>query len=263
MKRVIPGIILGLVWLMLIFLAPLSLFGLVIALIALLGAREFQRMGLNVTRRCSIGLDIAVLLPVLFALSGRGDALLPAVFASSFLILLLAMGFHNRIGNLLTFLSRALFMVVWIGAGFAHLVLLKSLDQGVWILLFLSMITVGSDTGAYYAGRAWGRSKLCPDISPGKTIAGAVGGLALALFTAFLTAIITPLSVSWLWLLPMVAVLTVVGIIGDLTESMVKRATGVKDSGTLLAGHGGVLDRGDSLLLTAPLLYYLLVYGIL
>lgn len=263
MKRVVPGIALGIGWLALIFLAPSPLFCLAVAVIGLLGGHEFQHMAMKDNAGHSLVLDLAVLLPILLASRGRHDLLMAAICLAFILVLLGAMGNYARIPDVLGYLGRANFSVLWIGVGLAHLVLIRQLDQGAWWLLLLAMITAGSDTGAYYAGRAWGKAKLCPQISPGKTRAGAWGGLAAALITALAVAALSPLAVSWWRLAPMVALLTAVGVMGDLGESMVKRASGVKDSGTLLAGHGGILDRGDSLLLTAPLLYYLVFFGVL
>ena len=123
------------------------------------------------------------------------------------------------------------------------------------LLMFFAMV-VFADTGAYYTGRLIGRHKLAPRISPGKTIEGAVGGWIAAIAAG-------PLSrMAFFHEIPMVhavaigALIGVVGPIGDLAESMLKRGADVKDSGTLLPGHGGVLDRVDSILFCAPLLYY-------
>ena len=131
-----------------------------------------------------------------------------------------------------------------------------------WLLTALAVVWA-ADTGAYYAGRAFGRRKLFPLISPKKTVAGGVGGLLAGIVAALVLNQFFPVPVNPLALLAAAALLVVVGIAGDLTESMIKRSVGVKDSGTILAGHGGILDRIDSLLLTAPVLYYLLHFGLL
>lgn len=124
------------------------------------------------------------------------------------------------------------------------------------LLSFFFLVLLGSDTGAYYVGRAIGRHKLAPKISPGKTwegvAGGVVAGLALATVAHFWFFRELPLK----WALPLAAVMTTLGILGDLTESALKRGAGVKDAAKILPGHGGVLDRLDSLLFNAPLLYY-------
>jgi len=124
------------------------------------------------------------------------------------------------------------------------------------LLSFFFLVLMGSDIGAYYVGRAIGRHKLAPKISPGKTweglVGGVVAGLALATLAHFWFFPVLPLK----WALPLAAVMTTLGILGDLTESALKRGAGAKDAAKILPGHGGVLDRLDSLLFNAPLLYY-------
>ena len=124
------------------------------------------------------------------------------------------------------------------------------------LLSFFFLVLMGADTGAYYAGRALGKHKLAPKISPGKTWEGVVGGLAAAhaLATAAHFWFFKELPLKWA--LPLAAVMTVLGIFGDLTESALKRGAGAKDAAKILPGHGGALDRLDSLLFNAPLLYY-------
>lgn len=125
--------------------------------------------------------------------------------------------------------------------------------QGPWLVLYLLMIVWSADTGAYFAGRLFGKHKLAARVSPNKTIEGLLGGLLLVLL----------LSLSTLWLMPQYTFFSVVwvglsvfvglsSVVGDLFESLLKRQRGVKDSGSLLPGHGGILDRIDSLLAAAP-----------
>jgi phosphatidate cytidylyltransferase len=125
-------------------------------------------------------------------------------------------------------------------------------EQGHLAVFYALLIVWLADSGAYFAGRQWGVTKLAPRVSPGKTWAGLWGGLAVCALLALGVA-------TWreLPLLPLLAVTLVVSlysVVGDLTESMAKRFAGVKDSGSLIPGHGGVLDRFDSLLAAAPLL---------
>ena len=149
--------------------------------------------------------------------------------------------------------------IVYIGFLTSHLVLIRGLPDGAAWLVILSAITAGSDSGAYYCGRAFGRKKLSPNVSPKKTVEGAIGGLVVGVaFSAFFAWLLLPV-VNWLFLISVSSLLTGAGILGDLTESVMKRGTDTKDSGRILAGHGGVLDRIDSLLFAGPLLYYLLV----
>ena len=126
-------------------------------------------------------------------------------------------------------------------------------DGPGWLLLALSTIWA-TDTGAYFAGRAWGKRKLAPRISPNRTVAGLVGGLAAGVLVAVLGAwLLLGTLPSQLALVALVALLTVLfSVVGDLFESLLKRHVGAKDSGNLIPGHGGVMDRLDSVLAALP-----------
>jgi phosphatidate cytidylyltransferase len=123
-----------------------------------------------------------------------------------------------------------------------------------WIYFLLSVVFAG-DTGAFYAGRFTGKHKLYPAISPGKTWEGAVGGFAASVLAAFLFTLVFPLPQPLLKILALAACLSVAEQVGDLAESMLKRVYAVKDSGRILPGHGGMLDRIDGLLFSVPVLY--------
>ena len=128
------------------------------------------------------------------------------------------------------------------------------------LLSFFFLVLMGSDTGAYYTGRALGRHKLAPSVSPGKTWEGAAGGMAASLVAA---------ALAHYWFFPelrlgaalgLAALMNVLGVVGDLTESALKRGANAKDAAQILPGHGGLLDRLDSLLFNAPLIYYFALY---
>ena len=140
-----------------------------------------------------------------------------------------------------------------------HLVALRTgFEQklSAHLLSFFFLVLMGADTGAYYVGRAIGKRKLAPTISPGKTWEGVVGGLAAALALATAAHFWFFKELPLKWALPLAGVMTIVGILGDLTESALKRGAGAKDAAKILPGHGGALDRLDSLLFNAPLIYY-------
>lgn len=151
--------------------------------------------------------------------------------------------------------SAGMFMAAaYSGLPFAHFFLLRNLDGGIAFALMAFVLTWVFDTVAYFVGMRWGRRRLAPAISPGKTWEGAIGGTAATLTFALL-----PLP---FWALNpgarLAAALAVIifGQLGDLAESSIKRHAGAKDSGTLLPGHGGILDRFDSLMLALPAVYY-------
>jgi phosphatidate cytidylyltransferase len=124
------------------------------------------------------------------------------------------------------------------------------------LLSFFFLVLMSSDIGAYYVGRAIGKHKLAPNVSPGKTWEGAIGGLVAALSAAAIAHFWFFPELPLKWALPLALLMLVLGILGDLTESALKRGAGAKDAANILPGHGGILDRLDSLLFNAPLLYY-------
>ncbi|MDT5155649.1 MAG: phosphatidate cytidylyltransferase [Acidobacteriota bacterium] len=128
------------------------------------------------------------------------------------------------------------------------------------LLAFFFLVLMGSDTGAYYTGRLIGKHKLAPSVSPGKTWEGAFGGMATSLLAAALAHYWFFPELSLSAALPLAAVMNVLGVVGDLTESAFKRGAKAKDAAQILPGHGGLLDRLDSLLFNAPLIYYFALY---
>lgn len=251
-------------WVLLLFMAPPLLFWLVITGGVVIALVEYFRMIGTAPGSGTRLLAIAACsLPVLASFTGSATGMLTGGYLSLLGLVFLVLAFYSSIDDVLSFLTSAGFGVFYISLCSGYLVLIRFMPDGASWLLLLTAITAGSDTGAYYAGRAFGRRKLCANISPGKTINGAVGGIAAAVIASVLLAILLLPDVNIFRLALAAAVLSVIGIAGDLTESIIKRGTGVKDSGTILGGHGGLLDRVDSLLLTAPLLYVLLYFRVL
>lgn len=131
--------------------------------------------------------------------------------------------------------------------------------NGLLLLAIFIFIWV-NDTGAYLVGSRWGKRRLAPSISPKKSVEGSIGGLLLVLLSAVILRLLLLPELSWLSILLIAAVVAIFGTIGDLFESSLKRQAGVKDSGKLIPGHGGILDRIDSLLLAVPAVYLLLAF---
>jgi len=139
------------------------------------------------------------------------------------------------------------------------LVLLKHWPLGNWLILSVMVLVWAADIGAYFSGRAFGKRKLAPQVSPGKSWEGVYGGLAVSLVITLVVGISRDWGVGQILLGLLGAALVVMAsVIGDLTESMFKRRSGIKDSSNLLPGHGGVLDRIDSLTAAIPLFAVLL-----
>jgi phosphatidate cytidylyltransferase len=261
MNRVIPGLLLALCWLLLLLHGSFLLFLLVIIPVIAIGGHEYIKMAFpekDITSRAF--LKILIVFPALGACYFSSQGVAGGLFLSLLLLTFYIIYSYQRIDDPLLLFSRALFGVMYVGFLGSYFLLLHRLPEGSSWLLVLTAITAGSDSGAYYCGRRFGKHKLCPLVSPNKTIEGAIGGMIAGVAGAVLMAFLLKVQFSLWFLIPAAVLLTGVGIIGDLTESMIKRATGTKDSGTILRGHGGVLDRIDSLLFAVPVLYYLLVW---
>ncbi len=163
---------------------------------------------------------------------------------------------HGAMESVAGELALLLFGFLYITIPLAHLALLRDLHHGTrWVLLVLFLVML-NDSCAYFTGTFWGKKKLYPSVSPKKSVEGAIGGLAGSILAAGLAHVT---FMPWTGLLPLLFLGLVVGVVaelGDLFESLLKRSFGVKDSGTLIPGHGGILDRLDSLLFAFPLTYY-------
>ncbi len=165
-------------------------------------------------------------------------------------------------------MTSSVFALFYLGLTLIPIPMLRAQSNGPSLLAFLFLTVWAGDTFAMYTGRMFGRRKLAPSLSPNKTWAGAIGsvvgavavaGILLALGTYFSQWNSARLSFAderwWYWL-GLAVVVNVAAQVGDLAESALKRSAGVKDSGTLLPGHGGFLDRIDALLIAAPVLWY-------
>ncbi|MGV1098628.1 phosphatidate cytidylyltransferase [Thiovibrio sp. JS02] len=259
MKRLITGVAAVIAWLLLIFLGPYPVFWLAITALAAVAFSEYLAMALPAGNSGhAFALCLFGILPVVAAFPGEPGILLAGLVLSLLGLMLYGLFCYPRLLQPFDLISRSGFGSLYIGLASAHLILLMGLPQGRYWLLFLTAITAASDTAAYYTGSLLGKNKLCPAISPGKTWEGFFGGLCGSLLASFAVKFFFLPEESNLWIGFLALLLSCLGVAGDLSESMLKRAFGVKDSGTILPGHGGLLDRIDSLLLTAPALYYLL-----
>jgi len=158
-------------------------------------------------------------------------------------------------------LSVYLFGALYIGLCSCLTAMIRDMPHGRLWIIFLLAVVASADTGAYLIGNAMGRYKLCPAISSGKTVEGAIGGLFACALAAILSWISFLGFLDLRVLVPLAVLLGVASQLGDLTESLIKRACNQKDSGKLLPGHGGVFDRVDALLLAGPVLYWVLYFG--
>ncbi|MFC4409184.1 phosphatidate cytidylyltransferase [Chungangia koreensis] len=144
---------------------------------------------------------------------------------------------------------------LYVGIGFYYFIETRAV--GIEYVIYALLIIWTTDSGAYFTGRKLGKHKLWPDISPNKTIEGFVGGIISAIIVALIFQMIMPVSDSIPYLIIVTILASIFGQLGDLVESALKRHYSVKDSGNVLPGHGGILDRFDSLLFVLPLLHFL------
>lgn len=147
---------------------------------------------------------------------------------------------------------------LYIGFGFYYMLEIRAI--GLEFIFYAFVVIWTTDSGAYFVGRKLGKKKLWPEISPNKTIEGFIGGIVTAVVFAFIFNMIADVFESFSSLLIVTILVSIFGQIGDLVESALKRHYKVKDSGTLLPGHGGILDRFDSMLFILPILYFLIVF---
>lgn len=260
LARILTGLVGIPLFLGLLYLGKWPFFALAAGM-GLIGFHEYVRMWTNKGIQVALlpgGLTVLGLL--LWAhLAPANVHVLGAVLSGGTLLILSWQLFRFRDRTVVDALV-SLAGVLYVGWLWSHLVLLRNLGAGAgwdlglrWVAMAL-FCTWAADIFAYFTGRAVGRTKLAPEISPNKTIEGLAGGSAGALTVGLLWAPYVEIAAWQGGLIGLV--LSVISVLGDLTESALKRHTGVKDSGRLLPGHGGVLDRVDSWLFTLPVVYY-------
>jgi phosphatidate cytidylyltransferase len=266
MKRILTALVLIPLVLALVFLGPKWLFTLVTAGVAMLAAWEFLGMAGQYGAKPP---RVAVLLAIagLFAGVFEWPDLTAAIFGIFSLALLVYCTFRAPVERVMADATASVFCLLYCGFTLMALPALREQPNGPSLVAFLLCAVWAGDTVALYVGRAWGRHKLAPSLSPNKSWEGALGSVAGSLLaTGILLGLANLLAQwdsarlsfpddAWYWL-GLAVVVNVAAQVGDLAESALKRSAGVKDSGSLLPGHGGVLDRVDALLLAAPVLWY-------
>jgi phosphatidate cytidylyltransferase len=275
MKRIYTALILIPLVLVLVFLGPRWqwLFTLAVAAVAALAAWEFlsmaQKAGATPPR-------IAVLLAivVLFVSNFEWPFQTAATLGILSLCLLVYCTFLRPVEQLMADASASIFCLLYIGFTLISLPALRENPEGNGpsLVTFLLCAVWAGDTAALYIGRAWGRHKLAPTLSPNKTWEGTLGSVGGSLLSTGILIGLAQLMQRWDmgWLsysggawwywMGLAVVVNVAAQVGDLAESALKRSAGVKDSGSLLPGHGGVLDRIDALLIAAPVLWYVQIF---
>jgi phosphatidate cytidylyltransferase len=267
MKRILTAVVLIPLVLAVVFLGPRWFVTLFTAALSMLAAWEFlgltERSGANPPR-----IAVLVAIAALFAANYNYPDLVADLFGFLSIALLVYCAFRSRVEWVMADAALSIFCFSYTGLTLLSLPALREQPNGASLVAFLLCVVWAGDIAALYVGRTLGRHKLAPHISPNKTWEGAVGSVAGSLLAAagllslehLLNARLDSARLSypediWYWLV-LAVVVNIAAQVGDLAESALKRSVNVKDSGTLLPGHGGVLDRIDALLLAAPVLWY-------
>ncbi len=231
-------------------------FTILVAVLGLLSAVEFYRLASAKKTPPLTGLGLFWILLFILSPHFDYDNTTPLLLTSAVVLSLIWLRLRPR--GKRAFISWVWTMtgILYIGWLLSHLVALRGLDSGRdWVFLAL-FTTFTSDTTAFFTGRVWGRHRLAPRISPGKTWEGAIGGVLGAIVASLALVLLFRLPLSYGQIVLLGLLVSIFGQLGDLVESLFKRNMGVKESGKLLPGHGGVLDRMDSVIFAGIVTYY-------
>ncbi|ARK30970.1 phosphatidate cytidylyltransferase [Halalkalibacter krulwichiae] len=260
-QRIITGVIGGAGFILMVILGG-WFFSLFISILASVAMIELLKMK-KIAPLSLMGIVSLVSMWLLLVPTNWYEQLFPSNFTKVeifiFLILVLLM-FTVITKNAFTFdqVGFVILSSVYVGFGFHYLIMTREIPEyGLYFVFFVLLLIWTTDSGAYFVGRKWGKHKLWPDISPKKTIEGSIGGIVFAVIVGTIFYFIFPIFSSYLTAFLVIIVASTFGQLGDLVESALKRHYSVKDSGNVLPGHGGILDRFDSLIYVMPILHLL------
>jgi len=248
--------------LVLVLLSGSPVIAAAVVIISAIGLYEFYKAtGLKDKRYlCALGYLAAVAVPLMRSFINP-QLYAPLVYLFMFLLFVIMLAQHKTVS--VTDAAMVIFSVVYIPYFLTNLLYIRELEYGrilIWIPFIGAFLT---DTCAYFAGVFLGKHKLCPEISPKKTIEGSVGGILGCMAACMLYGLLMEkawsLNVNYLSLAALGFAMSIVSQIGDLSASIIKRKFGIKDYGSLFPGHGGILDRLDSVIMIAPLVYLYIV----
>lgn len=260
-QRIITALILLPIALCGFFLLEGAGFALFIGLVVTLGAWEWARLAGFEAQGARVGFAAVVAVALFFLY--LSPALAPFVLAAALIwwgvATFLVLTFPRTSEHWSSVACKLLIGLLILLPAWQGLVLIKAQGQGNWLILAVMVLVWAADIGAYFSGRAFGKAKLAPQVSPGKSWAGFYGGMAVSLLITLVVGQVRHWGVGeTLLCLIGAAIVVALSVVGDLTESMFKRRAGIKDSSNLLPGHGGVLDRIDSLTAAVPVFAVLL-----
>ena len=260
-QRVITALILLPIALCGFFLLEGTGFALFIGLVVITGAWEWARLAGFTAQpaRVAYAALVAVLLFFMHVLPGLAPWVLGAAVLWWLLATFLVLTYPRTSEHWASAACKLVIGLLILLPAWQGLVLIKQYPLGNWLIMAVMVLVWGADVGAYFSGRAFGKRKLAPHVSPGKSWEGVYGGLLLSLLIAAVVGFVRDWTgVQLLLGLIGAAIVVFISVVGDLTESMFKRQSGIKDSSNLLPGHGGVLDRIDSLTAAIPVFAVLL-----
>jgi len=235
-------------------------FSLLIAVVAVIALWEYFRIMFNLTRRSCFGpmpmIGYAITLLFIYAAHINSFGMAAGLLILNLLAVALVTLIRFRYdASILEEVAKQVMGIVYVPLLISFIVLIRHGDDGIaWLFLLLFLVFIG-DTGAYYAGTYLGRHKLLPSVSPGKTIEGALGGLAASITIGIIFKLLFLPQISLGLCFPLFIIVGIIAPAGDLFESVLKRVGKIKDSGIIMPGHGGILDRIDALLFAAPVVY--------
>ncbi len=236
-------------------------FTLVIAVIAILGGIEFYRMISHNKIQPIAYFGVAIILLLTINPIYTDFITKPFILTAAIIISLIWLLFQSQKEGTFNNWAWIIAGILYLGWTLSYWTELRNLEHGrEWILW--SMLTVMvSDTSAFFVGRRLGKHYMAPTISPKKTWEGAVGGLLGSIIVSIILGFVFSLPLNYWQLVLMGCIISILAQFGDLVESFLKRSTGVKDSGRLVPGHGGILDRIDSFIFTGAVIYYCVTFG--
>ncbi len=256
-KRWITGIVLVAAILVIIFFASMEVLVAVIMIFILGGAWEFNNIVFEkgvIKEKIEI-MIFSLIIPLVF-LWGDNQILLAVLAFCMITVFIMFLWSVNEKKFDIISVAKVIFGIIYIPFLMSHFILLRKIPEGEFWVLFVLVLAFSGDTAALYVGKYFGRKKLIPLVSPGKTVEGTVALVFGSMFACVIYCFLFLENVSLIHVLIMSFLGSIVGQLGDLCESAIKRNYGQKDASSLLPGHGGLLDRMDCLMFIAPFVYY-------
>lgn len=265
-KRWITAIILAPILLLILIKGNILAVAAMVSLVAVFAIREYLRIIFgtsegpisNTIKIISYTISMCL---IIGACLGSWELLFLIVATNLMSLVIFVLARFKTSPEIFDTISKQVLGIIYIPMSLSLLIFIKALEGGTYWIIWLLIIVFANDTGAFYAGTFFGKRKLAPNISPNKTIEGSIGGVLASAVVGFIFCLIFFKNLSLaLMIIPGTLIIAVAGQIGDLFESAMKRTGSIKDSGRILPGHGGMLDRIDGLLLCIPVLYVYLVF---